>query len=203
MAWSGAAGTAGQRQVGIECLSPETNIWESRSFRARRRRAPASGNCDRPFGAAPASSPRQACPCGRWSIPEYASRRGRGGRRLLRLSRPGLGSGRIRSGGCRRQRRSLRRLLMANLHGSIHNRAGLAVEDLPGVLTALNGHLYATRSRTVMRRCSLAATTIIRAGWLMSTAATARAFWCAETAGWTGWRRRRPFSGCLQRGNAR
>jgi sigma-B regulation protein RsbU (phosphoserine phosphatase) len=31
---------------------------------------------------------------------------------------------------------------MANLHGSIHNHASLLAKDLPGVLTALNDHLY-------------------------------------------------------------
>ena len=33
-------------------------------------------------------------------------------------------------------------LLMANLHGSIHNRSRLGAPDLPAVLTALNDHLY-------------------------------------------------------------
>ena len=138
--WSGAAGTPVMGQVGIECLSPETNIWD----------LDLSGRADGEHLLQEIAIAR--------SVQRQLHPRHKPALRTLEYSgiciEAGavsgdyydfldLGSGRVGFVVADVAGKGVpAALLMANLHGSIHNRAGLVVEDLPGVLTALNGHLY-------------------------------------------------------------
>jgi hypothetical protein len=137
--WLGAAGTPAMGHVGVECLSPETNLWDlDPSMRA-------DGEHLEEIAIA-RSVQRQLLP--RHKPPlrtlEYSGKcieagavsgdyydfldmgQGRVGFVLADVAGKGVPAA----------------LLMANLHGCLHNQAGLLAKDLPAVLAALNDHLY-------------------------------------------------------------
>jgi hypothetical protein len=138
--WVGMPGTANAGQVGVECLSPETNIWDldfstrtddeplmqeiviARAVQRRLfpREKPAlrtldySGKCV------------QAGTVGGDYYDFLDMGTGRVGFVLADVAGKGVSAA----------------LLMANLQGSIHNRAGMDDGDLPGLLASVNRHLY-------------------------------------------------------------
>ncbi|MGH9496017.1 MAG: PP2C family protein-serine/threonine phosphatase [Candidatus Sulfotelmatobacter sp.] len=140
--WVGAVGTPGTPatgHIGVECLSPETNLWEL-NLSAR-----ADGEHLQEIAIA-RSVQRQLLPRHKPTLRtlEYSAKcieagvvsgdyydfldlgPGRVGFVLADVAGKGVPAA----------------LLMANLHGCIHNRAGLMLGDLPGMLAALNEHLY-------------------------------------------------------------
>ena len=138
--WCGAAGTPAMGQVGLECLSPETNVWDLH-LKAR-----SDGDHLLQEIAIARSVQRQLLPRHKPVLQtlEYSATcieagtvsgdyydfldmgPGRVGFVLADVAGKGVPAA----------------LLMANLHGSLHNRPGLAAADLPAMLTALNDHLY-------------------------------------------------------------
>jgi hypothetical protein len=138
--WCGAAGTPAMGHIGLECVSPETKLWD-RDLSAR-----SDGDHLLQEIAIARSVQRQLLPCHKPALHtlEYSAvcieagtvsgdyydfldmGPGRVGFVLADVAGKGVPAA----------------LLMANLHGSIHNRPGLAANDLPVLLAALNDHLY-------------------------------------------------------------
>ena len=138
--WLGATGTPAVGHVGVECLSPETNIWDL-GLTVR-----SEGDHLSQEIAIARSVQRQLLPRHKPSLHtlEYSAKcieagtvggdyydfldmgPGRVGFVLADVAGKGVPAA----------------LLMANLHGSLHNRPGLVADDLPAMLAALNDHLY-------------------------------------------------------------
>jgi hypothetical protein len=138
--WSGTVGTPAMGQVGVECLSPEANIWDLDLS------AQTDGEHLLQEIEIARSVQRQLLPSSKPVLRtmEYAGKcieagmmsgdyydfldmgPGRVGFVVADVAGKGIPAA----------------LLMANLHGSIRNRPGFEPADLPALLTALNDHLY-------------------------------------------------------------
>jgi len=160
---SGPPGTPTVGNVGLECLSPETKIWDldlaprtedgqliqeivvAHNVQRQlfpRRKPPSrtlnySGKCV------------QARTVGGDYYDFLEMGRGRVGFVLADVAGKGVAAA----------------LLMANLQGSLHNRAEASTSDLPDILAAVNRHLYEHTEGNPTPRSSSDATTTTRANW--------------------------------------
>jgi hypothetical protein len=140
VAWIGPPGTPTVGNVGLECLSPETNIWDL-DLSARTDDEPlmqeivVAHNVQRQLF--PRHKPQlrtldysgkcvQASTVGGDYYDFLDMGSGRVGFVLADISGKGVAAA----------------LLMANLQGSLVSRTGIDSEDLAGILTAVNRHLY-------------------------------------------------------------
>jgi hypothetical protein len=140
VAWLGLAGTPTEGQVGVECLSPETNIWEL-DFSARTDDEPLLQEIIIARAVQRQMFPRAKpqlrtldycgkCIQARTVGGDYYDFLDMGERRVGFVLADVAGKGVAAA------------LLMANLQGSIHNRAGIEVSDLRTLLSAVNRHLF-------------------------------------------------------------
>jgi len=138
--WIGVADSPTAGQVGVECLSPETNIWDL-DLSARTDDGPLFQEIIVARAVQRRLFPRQKPPL---RTLDYSGKciqartvggdyydflnlsKGRVGFVLADVSGKGVAAA----------------LLMANLQGSIHNRAGLDIQDMPTLLSAVNTHLF-------------------------------------------------------------
>ena len=138
--WIGVPGTATAGQFGVECLSPETNIWDL-DLSARTDDAPLLQEILVARTVQRKLFPRQKphlrtldysgkCIQARTVGGDYYDFLDLGAGHVGFVLADVAGKGVAAA------------LLMANLHGSIHSRAGIAPGDLPGLLSAVNSHLY-------------------------------------------------------------
>ena len=140
VAWIGLPGSRTAGHIGVECLSPETNIWDLDL---------SSRTDDEPLFqeiAVARAVQRKLLPREKPALCtlDYSGKciqaRAVGGDYYDFLD---LGPGRVGfvladvAG-----KRVAAALLMANLQGSIHNRARVDFGDLPALLTSVNNHLY-------------------------------------------------------------
>jgi stage II sporulation SpoE-like protein/PilZ domain-containing protein len=140
VAWIGMPGTAVAGQAGVECLSPENNIWDL-DFSAHSDDEPLLQDL-----AIARAVQRKLLPKNRPPLRtlEYLGKciqaRSVGGDYYdfldLGPERVGLVLADVAGKGVAAA------LLMANLQGSIRNRAGFNCGDLRGSLTAVNDHIY-------------------------------------------------------------
>ena len=138
--WVGVPGSATDGQAGVECLSPESNIWDL-DLSARTDDGPllqeivVARAVQRRFF--PREKPRLRtldysgkCVQARTVGGDYYDfldlGEGRVGFVLADVSGKGVAAA----------------LLMANLQGSIHNQAGTSSRDIPALLAAVNSHLF-------------------------------------------------------------
>jgi hypothetical protein len=153
--WIGTEGSPTADHVGLECLSPETNVWDLDLT---------SATDDEPLMqeiVVAHNVQRQLFP--RWKPPlrtlDYSGKciqaRTVGGDYydFLNLGRGCVGFVLADVAG----KGVAAALLMANLQGSLHNRAEVSASDLPGILAAVNHHLYehteASRYATLFFGC--------------------------------------------------
>ena len=138
--WLGLPDSPTQGQVGVECLSPEINIWEL-DFSARTDDEPLLQEIVVARAVQRKLFPREKprlrtldycgkCIQARTVGGDYYDflQIGPGHVAFVLADVAGKGVGAA--------------LLMANLQGSIHNRAGIEASDLGGLLTAVNRHLF-------------------------------------------------------------
>ena len=138
--WTGFPGTPTAGHIGVECLNPENNIWDL-DFSARTDDEPLLQEI-----VVARAVQRRLFPRGKPALRtlDYCGKcvqaRTVGGDYYDFLN---MGNGRVGfvladvSG-----KGVAAALVMANLQGSIHHRAGLAAGDLPGLLSIVNRHLY-------------------------------------------------------------
>jgi len=153
--WIGPPGTPTVGNVGLECLSPETNIWDL-DLSARTDDEPLMQEIVVAHSVQRRLFPRQKPPL---RTLDYSGKcvqaRTVGGDYYDFLD---LGSGRLGFVLADVAGKGVAAaLLMANLQGSLHNRTEVRAGDLPGILAAVNGHLYehteANRYATVFFGC--------------------------------------------------
>jgi hypothetical protein len=138
--WIGPPSTPMEGNVGLQCLSPETNIWDL-DLSALTDDEPLMQEIVIAHNVQRQLFPRHKPPLqtlgysGKWvqartvggdyyDFLDMGS--GHVGFVLADLAGKGVAAA----------------LLMANLHGSLHNRAEARAGDLPAILAAVNGHLY-------------------------------------------------------------
>jgi len=138
--WIGSQGTPAAGHVGVECLSPETNIWDL-DLSTRTDDGPLFQEIVVARAVQRKLFPRQKphlrtldysgkCIQARTVGGDYYDFLDLGAGHVGFVLADVAGKGVAAA------------LLMANLHGSIHSRAGIAPGDLPGLLSAVNSHLY-------------------------------------------------------------
>jgi len=140
MIWLGVPDTPTAGHVGVECLTPEINIWDL-DFSARGDDEPLLQEIAVAHAVQRKLFPREKPPL---DTLEYAGRciqaRSVGGDYYdfldLGPRRVGIVLADVAGKGVAAA------LLMANLQGCIHNRLGPDPEDLPRLLAAVNQHLY-------------------------------------------------------------
>jgi hypothetical protein len=138
--WTGLPGSPTAAQVGVECMSPEANLWDL-DFSVQTDDGPLLEEIVVARAVQRKLFPREKP---RLRTLDYSGKciqaRTVGGDYYDFLN---MGAGRVGfvladvSG-----KGVAAALLMANLQGSIHNRAGFSVHDLPDLLSAVNLHLY-------------------------------------------------------------
>jgi hypothetical protein len=138
--WVGLDGTPTEGQVGVECLSPETNVWNL-DLSARTDDEPLMKEIVVAHSVQRCLFPREKPPL---RTLDYSGKcvqaRTVGGDYYDFLD---LGSGRVGFVLADVAGKGVAAaLLMANLQGSIHNRAGVDPGDLPAFLGAVNRHLF-------------------------------------------------------------
>lgn len=138
--WLGVADTPTAGQLGVECLTPEMNIWD-RDLLSRVDDEPLLQELAVAHAVQRNLFPREKPAL---QTLEYAGRciqaRSVGGDYYDFLD---LGPGRVGFVLADVAGKGVAAaLLMANLHGSIHNHFGLDAANIPGLLSAVNGHLY-------------------------------------------------------------
>jgi hypothetical protein len=153
--WIGPPGTPTAGNVGLECLSPETNIWDL-DLCARTDDESLMQEIVVAYNVQRQLFPRQKPPL---RTLDYSGKcvqaRTVGGDYYDFLD---MGSGRVGFVLADVAGKGVAAaLLMANLQGSLHNRAEVGASDLPGILAAVNRHLYehteANRYATVFFGC--------------------------------------------------
>jgi hypothetical protein len=153
--WTGPPGTPTAGNVGLECLSPETNIWDL-DLSARTDDEPLMQEIVVAHSVQRRLFPREKPPL---QTLDYSGKcvqaRTVGGDYYDFLD---LGSGRVGFVLADVAGKGVAAaLLMANLQGSLHNRTEVCGSDLPGALAAVNRHLYehteANRYATVFFGC--------------------------------------------------
>jgi len=138
--WVGLPGTGTQGHIGVECLSPETNIWDL-DLSARTDDEPLLQEIAIARAVQRNLFPRETpalrtleysgkCIQARTVGGDYYDFLDMGPGRVGFVLADVAGKGVAAA------------LLMANLHGSIHNRSGFGFRNLPGLLTSVNDHLY-------------------------------------------------------------
>ena len=155
MVWIGLPGTPTEGNVGLECLSPETNIWDL-DLSTRTDDEPlmeeivVAHNVQRrlfPGYKPPLKTLDYSGKCvqARTVGGDYYDFLDLGSERVGFVLADVAGKGVAAA------------LLMANLQGSLHNRAEVGASDFPAILAAVNGHLYehteANRYATVFFGC--------------------------------------------------
>jgi hypothetical protein len=153
--WIGPPGTPTEGNVGLECLSPETNIWDL-DLSTRTDDEPllqeivVAHNVQRrlfPRHKPPLQTLDYSGKCvqARTVGGDYYDFLDLGSERVGFVLADVAGKGVAAA------------LLMANLQGTLHNRAECRASDLPAILAAVNGHLYehteANRYATVFFGC--------------------------------------------------
>jgi hypothetical protein len=139
--WLGVPNTPTAGHVGVECLTPEINIWDL-DFSARTDEEPLLQEIAVAHAVQRKLFPRHKPPM---ETLDYAGRciqaRTVGGDYYdfldLGKRRVGIVLADVAGKGVAAA------LLMANLQGCLHNRFGFAAGDLPRLLTTVNEHLYA------------------------------------------------------------
>jgi Stage II sporulation protein E (SpoIIE)/PilZ domain len=153
--WIGPPSTPTEGNVGLECLSPETNIWDL-DLSTRTDDEPLMQDIVVAHNVQRQLFPRHKPPL---RTLDYSGKcvqahtvggdyydfldmgSGRVGFVLADVAGKGVAAA----------------LLMANLQGSLHNRAEVGASDLPAILASVNGHLYehteANRYATVFFGC--------------------------------------------------
>lgn len=153
--WIGPPGTPAEGNVGLECLSPETNIWDV-DLSTRTDEEPLMQDIVVVHNVQSRLFPGHKPPL---QTLDYSGRcvqaRTVGGDYYDFLD---LGSGHVGFVLADVAGKGVAAaLLMANLQGSLHNRAECRASDLPAILAAVNGHLYehteANRYATVFFGC--------------------------------------------------
>lgn len=140
VAWVGLPGSPTAGQIGVECLSPETNIWDL-DFSARSDDEPLLREIAIARAVQRKLLPRDKpalrtldysgkCIQARTVGGDYYDFLDMGPGRVGFVLADVAGKGVAAA------------LLMANLQGNIHNRVGLTHGDLPGLLAAVNEHIY-------------------------------------------------------------
>ncbi|HKV79313.1 MAG TPA: SpoIIE family protein phosphatase [Candidatus Sulfotelmatobacter sp.] len=138
--WIGPPNTPTEGNVGLECLSPETNIWDLDlsartddeplmqeivvAHNVQRRLFPRHKPVLRTLGYSGKCVQARTVGGDYYDFLDLGS--GRVGFVLADVAGKGVAAA----------------LLMANLQGSLHNRAECPAGDLPAILAAVNGHLY-------------------------------------------------------------
>jgi hypothetical protein len=153
--WIGPPSTPTEGNVGLECLSPETNVWDF-DLSARTDDEPLMQEIVVAHNVQRQLFPRHKPPL---QTLDYSGKcvqaRTVGGDYYdfldLGSSRVGFVLADVAGKGVAAA------LLMANLQGSLHNRAECRASELPAILAAVNGHLYehteANRYATVFFGC--------------------------------------------------
>jgi Stage II sporulation protein E (SpoIIE)/PilZ domain len=140
VAWIGLPGTPTQGHLGVECLSPETNIWDL-GLSARTDDEPLLQEITIARAVQRNLLPRETpalrtleysgkCIQARTVGGDYYDFLDMGPGRVGFVLADVAGKGVAAA------------LLMANLHGSIHSRGGIGSRNLPALLTSMNDHLY-------------------------------------------------------------
>jgi hypothetical protein len=138
--WIGPPGTPTESNVGLECLSPETNIWDL-DLSTRTDDEPLMQDIVVAHNVQSRLFPRHKPPL---QTLHYSGKcvqaRTVGGDYYDFLD---VGSGRVGFVLADVAGKGVpAALLMANLQGSLHNGAECRARDLPAILAAVNGHLY-------------------------------------------------------------